>query len=110
MIWPMDEKGARHAVVGVGRNVALQQMETLDWALFRSEVRACFTDVAADVHGITVESSWGREQSYWVAGDISSPEAVRRRLKELARRYSQEAIALTLGVTQLVVPVTARLP
>jgi len=106
----MDEGGARHAVVGVGRNVALDPMETMDWALFRAEVRACFRDVAADVHGMTVESSWGREQSYWVAGDIASPEELRRKLRELARRYNQEAIALTLGVTQLVVPVKARLP
>lgn len=99
-----------NVTIGVGRNIGPTPMDNLSWLLFRAELRACLTALAADIHGWTTESSWGREQSYWVAGSALSLPALEARLVDLAGRYQQEAIALTTGATRLIVPTRVVLP
>ncbi len=103
----MSDAATSGVVIGVGRNVGPAPMDLHAWGCFRAEVRACLTDLAADVHGWTTESDWGREESYWVAGQAASLPLLRVRLREMAGQYGQEAIALTVGTTQLLVPTLA---
>lgn len=104
------EPSTLNVTIGVGRNIGPTPMPDQAWLLFRAELRACLTELAADVHGWTTESAWGREQSYWVARSSLSLPALEARLVDLAGRYQQEAIALTVGTTLLVRPAPVRLP
>lgn len=100
----MTNHGHQSVVIGIGRNIGSIPMHDRAWTLFRADLRACLSEVVADVHGHTTESDWGEEQSYWLAGLAVSLPVLEGGLADLARRYGQEAIALTTGTTRLVQP------
>lgn len=103
-----------HAVtVSFGRNIGADPMPAADWRRFRTKVRRALVDACPDAvlethHGVGV---WDgvREQSCKVtalAGDLA-PTALGRlhsALGELAAAFRQDAIAVTVGRSELVTP------
>lgn len=94
--------------VSIGRNVGDQPMNDTDWQNFISAVGA---SVKRDAKAVYVDAAasrgeWegiGEDSRTWVA-DIDEWDlgALRGSLKEWARIFRQDAIALTVGQTELV--------
>lgn len=96
--------------VSIGRNVGSQPMSDNDWTNFISVVgasikrdaNAVFVDAAAsrgEWDGIAEDSrTWVADIDEWDLG------ALRGSLAEWARTFMQDAIAFTVGATELVNP------
>lgn len=106
--------GLMHAVtVSFGRNVGSAPMPATDWRRFRAMVRRALVDACPDAvlethHGVGV---WDgvREQSCKVtalAGDLGPAALLRlsESLAGLASAFRQDAIAVTVGRSELVMP------
>lgn len=93
--------------ISVGRNVRSTPMRAREWQAFTSDVARLLEHYGAVVYvdGATSVGTWGgvREASCtWVAtlsGD--KVKHLRARLAQLAGAYCQDAIAMTVGKTEL---------
>ena len=98
-------------VVSIGRNVGDVPMSDDRWVLFRDQVGAAVHVCATTVHvdQALSQGSWQgipEDAATWVA-EVPTWGAIdnlRRRLGALARHWSQDAIALTIGDTELIEP------
>lgn len=94
--------------ISIGRNVGSKPMAAPKWGDFRHAVARDLRGASADVHVADAKSSgeWNgiaEESRTWVAVvDSSALKAVRSNLADAARRFDQDAIALTTGQTELV--------
>ena len=99
--------------ITIGRNVGTVAMYDGEWAAFQNAVQVILENANADIYvryapgrgswtdvdGYTVEE----ENATWVAGlDPAAVETVRENLARLAFLYVQDAIAYTVGTTDLV--------
>lgn len=94
--------------VTIGRNVGTVPMDRDRWRLFRQSIRDTLVSVASDIY-VDSAQAWGEwdgtmeECATWVASVPSdSLWVLRDALPYLASTFSQEAIALTVGTTELV--------
>lgn len=95
-----------------GRNVDNVPMSEQRWADFNDLLNSLMATIAEDA--ILVEEHYGRgswggvsEESYKVTCIVEvmpSLEHVKHVLASLCREYSQDAIALTVGVSELIAP------
>lgn len=101
------------ATITIGRNVGVIPMYDAEWAAFQNAVQVTLENVKAEIHvkyargrgswtdaeGVTVEE----DNATWVAGlNAADVDEVRYRLSRLAFLYLQDAIAYTVGTTDLV--------
>jgi hypothetical protein len=102
-------------VLTFGRNIGLTPMPDDRWRAFIQAAAAALTESAP---GAFIETHHGRgvwkgvaEDSAKVAaiGGLADLTALAARLEDLAAEFEQDAIALTVGTTQLIAPAaTAR--
>ena len=94
--------------ISIGRNVGDEPMSDGEWVAFCSDIWQALYDADATVYVDEAKSvgEWDgiREESRtWVASvDDSVIDWIRISLAEFCRTYRQDAIALTVGVTELV--------
>lgn len=104
--------------VSIGRNVtdrdtlATRPMYSTTWESFRNNVTLALHDVRAEIlfigTGLGLYQGQSEESATWVATVVSDTTSSNRKvadleasLKDLARFYDQECIALTIGRTTL---------
>ena len=97
-----------NAIIGIGRNVGNEPMDYERWRNFRISIRSVVErnggKMIADVVGQSYSEGWGFEEAAWFAFDASNLNLgqLRQDLSALADQYGQDAIALTVGATDLV--------
>ena len=96
--------------ITIGRNFGDVPMTASRWAGFKNDIQTVLDNHYATVY---VNAAAGRgtwegveeENATWVAGlDAAFVPKVRERLSYLADVYEQDAIAYTVGTTDLVTP------
>jgi hypothetical protein len=100
----------RAATVTIGRNIGHVAMDATEWAAFRSGVADLFAELwtpGAEYAGTWTESDGTvvTEASAVFFGPLRpdlTDGAVRSRLADLATRFEQDAIGLTVGTPDLV--------
>ena len=98
----------------IGRNVGTEPMTITDWEQFIEDVKADMLMFAVEsaIHVESVEIHRGKgtwegveEESAKITlltpAQSDNPGILRRYLSENARQYGQDAIALTIGVSEL---------
>ena len=98
----------------IGRNVGTEPMTITSWEEFIEDVKADMLSFAIDsaIHVESVEIHRGKgvwegveEESAKITlltpAQSYNPDILRRYLSENARHYGQDAIALTIGVSEL---------
>jgi hypothetical protein len=94
--------------IGRGRQTDPNYLGNAEWSAFQAyldESIQRFGHIVSRTTGYSTSDSWGTEQSYTVVlEDLVSSEIplLRSALASLATLYSQDAIALTVGQTDLV--------
>lgn len=97
-------------VIGIGRGRPQDDNYIADvtrWHAFRGDVHGIAREwgtVNATNHGETFSQGWGTEQGFWVAATIPADTlpTLRSALRHLATYWRQDAVALTVGATELV--------
>jgi hypothetical protein len=94
--------------IGRGRQTDPNYLDSLDWSAFQlqlDEAAQYVGHIVSRTSGESQSDGWGREASYTVvledlvSGDVA---VLRSYLARLAFAYQQDAIALTVGQTDLV--------
>lgn len=85
-------------------------LDDRDWQLFRDRILCGIENYDGVIHasivGESVSGPWGTEDAAWFAGTVPADrlDAVREWLVGEATEFHQDAIALTVGTTELVYP------
>ena len=96
--------------ISIGRNVGGTPMSSVEWASFQRGVTTVIKPVASEVYFYgTGSGTWdgsGEESATWVfaasAWDVEAWHFTAS-LRLLATMFGQEAIALTIGQTEMIV-------
>jgi len=93
--------------ISIGRNIGNEPMHYTRWAQFQADL---FYDVNVFAHGTVYAANLGRgqwdgnfEDNYVLTATVPDEhvDALRERLKLIRDDYQQEAIALLVGITEL---------
>lgn len=102
---------AQTVTVTIGRNVGDEPMSGKEWHKFKTAVRTTLSSLGGTVYvngAEAYDSVWVsgtgnvRETSATYVADVTDVHNVRIVLAYLAGRYQQDAIALTIGETELI--------
>lgn len=98
--------GLKTVVISIGRNIGKLPMGATAWDRFKADVMEVVDNGENKIHFTGNGNGYyeGREDSFTVIfnAEVTSLARIEQSLKPIAKKYDQEAIALTVGTTELV--------